>query len=239
MSVIALSTASGRSAGQASVQRARLDLFQAEATGGGGASRGASLGSIDFQFNPQKLTITKASEWRSEPAPQAKQTPASEFRGAKPCTLALEMFFDATATMGSEVVTSVEKLLACCVPVGSTSVPPLVVLHWGETHSFTAYVTSVTATYTLFTSGGTPIRATCSVAMSEMSERLGGQNPTSGALDVVRSCRTVDGETLATIAQREYGDPSAWRLLADANGIDDPLRLAAGTPLLVPARARR
>ena len=36
----------------------------------------------------------------------------------------------------------------------------------------------------------------------------------------------VAGDTLASIAYAEYGDPTMWRPLAAFNGIDDPLRLA-------------
>jgi nucleoid-associated protein YgaU len=38
----------------------------------------------------------------------------------------------------------------------------------------------------------------------------------------------VAGDSLASIAYREYGDPTMWRPLAAFNGIDDPLRAAAG-----------
>ena len=44
----------------------------------------------------------------------------------------------------------------------------------------------------------------------------------------------VAGDSLASIAYREYGAPAYWRALAEANGIDDPLRLRPGTRLLVP-----
>jgi nucleoid-associated protein YgaU len=47
--------------------------------------------------------------------------------------------------------------------------------------------------------------------------------------------RVVTGDTLALLAWREYGDPAAWRDIARANGIDDPMRLAPGTELLLPA----
>ena len=39
---------------------------------------------------------------------------------------------------------------------------------------------------------------------------------------------------LAVIAYAAYGDPTRWRLIAEANGIDDPLRLRRGTPLTIP-----
>jgi nucleoid-associated protein YgaU len=54
--------------------------------------------------------------------------------------------------------------------------------------------------------------------------------------DVAKVWVVRRGESLATIAAVEYGDPRAWRLIADANGVDDPLGLAPGTRLLLPAR---
>ena len=47
---------------------------------------------------------------------------------------------------------------------------------------------------------------------------------------------TVVGDTLQSVAFREYGRPTYWRAIAEANGIEDPLRLAAGTELLIPPR---
>jgi nucleoid-associated protein YgaU len=47
----------------------------------------------------------------------------------------------------------------------------------------------------------------------------------------------VAGDSLASVAYAEYGDPAEWRRLADYNGIDDPLRVRAGTVLLLPAAA--
>jgi hypothetical protein len=43
------------------------------------------------------------------------------------------------------------------------------------------------------------------------------------------------GERLDQIAFQYYGDPAAWRVLARANGLDDPLRLSARRPLRIPS----
>jgi nucleoid-associated protein YgaU len=39
------------------------------------------------------------------------------------------------------------------------------------------------------------------------------------------------------VAFRRYGNPNLWRAIAEANGIDDPMRLPIGATLLVPALA--
>ena len=132
------------------------------------------------------------------------------------------------------MVEAVEKLFACCVPTEETAArrsrsPPLVVLHWGTITSFPAFVTSVSAKYTLFTSDGTPIRAICSVSPGGDARRPGQAEPdVRCARRRAASHRVVAGDTLASVAYREYGDPTLWRPLAAYNGIDDPMRLRAG-----------
>jgi nucleoid-associated protein YgaU len=46
----------------------------------------------------------------------------------------------------------------------------------------------------------------------------------------------VEGDTLASIAFQEYEDPTKWRAVAEANKIDDPMRIKPGTVLTVPDR---
>jgi nucleoid-associated protein YgaU len=47
----------------------------------------------------------------------------------------------------------------------------------------------------------------------------------------------VEGETLQSVAYAELGRPAYWRAIAQLNGIDDPLRVRAGTVLLIPSVA--
>ena len=71
--------------------------------------------------------------------------------------------------------------------------------------------------------------------MEEMPDEPFRQNPTSGSANVRRVHRTVAGDTLASVAYAEYGDPTQWRALAAYNGIDDPQRVRTGTTLLLPS----
>jgi nucleoid-associated protein YgaU len=238
---IALHGPAGGGAGSAAapnLTRAALELYEATPVGGG-SKPGAPVDRIPFQFNPKELAISKSAKWERKNARGSKSAGPPEFTGADPCKLTVELFFDATDTMDSSVVARVEQLFACCVPTDDSlgkkkASPPLVVLQWGKVKSFAAFVTSVQAKYTLFTAEGTPIRATCSVAMEEMPGDPLKQNPTSGghALTSVRT--VVSGDSLASIAYAEYGDPTLWRPLAAFNGVDDPLRLRPGAALLLP-----
>ncbi len=192
---------------------------------------------IEFQFNPKELTVTKTARWQRKAAKSAKKAGIPEFQGAEPAKLALEMFLDASRTLDGSVVKAVEELFNCCVPTqqGPKASPPWVRFQWGSVTGFPAHVASVTAKYTLFTAAGLPVRAVCTVQLEEMGGETAGQNPTSGALAAHTVHTVVAGDSLATLAYQEYGDPTLWRALAAANDIDDPMRLPVGRALLVPA----
>ena len=61
-----------------------------------------------------------------------------------------------------------------------------------------------------------------------------GQNPTTIGLAGLATHVVRDGDTLQSIAHKTYGDPNRWRLVAEANGVDNPLHLRRGTPLNLP-----
>jgi nucleoid-associated protein YgaU len=224
--------------GRVTMQKATLKLYAAEPAPGG-SKTGSPLGELEFQFNPKEVTIAKTAKWERKPAKGSKTAGPPEFSGADPCKLTVEMFFDATSTHDGAVVTAVEQLFSCTVPTEKSQVakkpaPPLVVLQWGKVRSFASFVTSVSAKYTLFSADGMPIRAVCSVALEEMPGEPFKQNPTSGSYDIRRTHRTISGDSLASVAYAEYGDPTNWRALAAYNGIDDPMRVPVGTALMLP-----
>lgn len=205
----------------------------------GSLQPGPRKGQIDFQFNPRELTVAKSAKWNRDAQKGSKKSGVPEFKGADPSKLTLEMFLDASDTQDDRVVKTVEQLFSCCVPTDEShqkkqGSPPWVVFHWGGLTSFTAYVSSVQVKYTLFTAGGMPIRATATVTLEEISGEQSAQNPTSGG-SARRVHTVVAGDTLPSIAWREYGDPNMWRALAERNDIDDPMRLRTGTSLIVPA----
>ena len=240
-SSIALSAGgSAATTGRSSLQHGKLRLFEAKhPPKGAGAIPGGVLGEVPFQFNPKEMSIQKSAKWERKPAPKALGAAPAEFKGSDACKLTLELFFDATDSMDASVVDRVEKLFRCLVQGGSDPAawPPLVVLEWGAVTSFVGFVSSVQAKYTLFAPDGTPLRATCGVTIEEMPQSSQKQNPTSGTYQLHARHTLVEGETLATLAYREYGDPALWRALAEVNRIDDPLRLRPGVTIDVPELA--
>jgi nucleoid-associated protein YgaU len=219
-------------------QHAFLEKFEAKPAKNGSPTVGGSKGKIAFQFNPKEVSITKSAKWERKPA-KGKKAGYTEFSGAEPCKMTLELFFDATTNGAVDVVQSVDDLFACCVPPdggkqGEKSVPNLVVFHWGAVTSFAAFVSQVSAKYTRFSADGVPIRAVCTVNLEEIDVTIPKQNPTSGTPNADTLHTMVAGDTLALVAYQEYGDPLLWRALADYNGIDDPMRIAHGTRVLLP-----
>lgn len=223
--------------GRPRIQKAQLTFYEPSP----GGSPGAELAVVPFQFNPKEVTISKSAKWERKPTKGSNSAGPPEFTGSEPAKMNLEMFFDAVGPQDGSVVKAVETLLSSCLPTAKTAgtkrpTPPIVVLHWGSTASFPAFITSASAKFTLFSSEGTPIRATCTVQLEEMpGEKFRKQNPTSGSHDVRRVHRMIAGDTLASVAFAEYGDPTTWRALAAFNHIDDPLRVPTGTVLLLPA----
>jgi len=219
--------------------RAQLRIMEPPATVG--ARPGALIARVPLQFNPNKLALTKSTEWRRKPSRMATQSAMPEFVGSGPRTLAVEVFLDATAKHDNSVEEKVERLMLACVPTprslaAKKPASPWVRFEWGtaRTTSFDGVLASFSVDYSLFDVDGKPLRATCSLTLEEAGTVAAGQNPTSGSREARRTHRVVAGDSLPQLAWREYGDATAWRVIAEANEIDDPLVLVPGSELLVP-----
>ena len=215
-----------------SMARASISVLEPKA--GGGASE---LDHIEFPFNPKEWSITHTAEWKTDTT--KKEVAPPEFKGPKPASASVEIFLDESDKQGGDISTTVKRLKALVAPEEasvSANKPsaPHVLFEWGKAIRFKGYVDSVAVKYTMFRGEGTPIRGTVTVAMKEFPQTKSKQNPTSGGVAGRRTHRVVAGDTLASVAYAEYGDPTAWRRLADANDIDDPLRVRDGAVLAVP-----
>ncbi|CAM5339455.1 MULTISPECIES: CIS tube protein [Streptomyces] len=235
-----MARASSRGAGK-SLVRATLAIHEPPV--GKSTTPGGIIKTFGFDFNPAQLSLTRRAQWKSTPAQIERDGALPEFMGAEAREMGVEIFLDSSARpTGNTVLKKVESLLACCEVTNASIAakqpsPPWVVFQWGSfsTARFTAYVSSVEATYSLFGTTGVPIRATCRLQLHEIPSKTKRQNPTSGALTAQRVHRVVAGDSLQSLAWREYGNAAAWRSIAEANGIDDPSRLPAGAELVLPA----
>lgn len=201
---------------------------------------------LECWFNPTQYSIQKANTWTTRPAVGTSLPPA-QFGGGNARELSVELLFDAgpdgdisPATDKLFQMMEVEPGLATATP--SQARPPTLKLSWGTFLSFTAVCKQLNVQFTLFRPDGTPTRATATLSLVqvEKDQRSGRgtparrQNPTSHSDHRVRSHLVREGDTLHSIAYVHYGDPTRWQLIAERNGIDDPLRLRRGDSLTIP-----
>lgn len=199
---------------------------------------GSELGRVTFPYNPKEISYTKSADWERKAAKGAKKAAMPEFKGAKPTALTVEVFLDGYEDQ-KDISEDIAILCSCCQPLNDSisskkPSPPWVVLGWGAQTILTAIVKSVAVKCTMFSSDGKPLRATCTVSLEEVAPDSAPQNPTSGALRTLRTHLMVEGDTLPSVAYKEYGQAGWWRPIAEANDIDDPMRVPAGTRVLVP-----
>ncbi|HSK21532.1 MAG TPA: LysM peptidoglycan-binding domain-containing protein [Egicoccus sp.] len=194
-------------------------------------------------FNPEQLSISLSTEWTGENLP-GKQTPTLRYGGGKSGSISVELLFDTTAD-GSPVTTYTDKLIKLLKVDTSlpgydetkqNGRPPWVKFHWGKFHSFKSVVTSLDLSYVYFSAAGEPLRARAQLSLEqfEQEDDWPRQNPTSGTPLPSRSHQMQPGETLDRVAAKYYDDPTAWRHLAEANGIRDPFALRPGVRVDVP-----
>ncbi len=197
---------------------------------------------LRFKYNPEQYTIEKSAEWTRPRAPGAESTPDPDYTSTNPTSVSMEIFFDAFEELAGDVSGDVETLFTWTKPTpvsrftGSPQ-PPLLMFQWGSSSAlsdFRGFLRSVSARYTLFRIDGTPIRATCTIRLEEVPQETSRQNPTSGTKPGMRVHVLTEGETLHSVAWSEYRQARYWRGLAAFNDIDDPLRVAPGTTLLLP-----
>ena len=205
---------------------------------------------ITALFNPNAYSITKNVTWTPPQAPaggaaqtrRAVNAPLLVFGGGASRQLTLELFFDVTEAVGGRAISDVRfetnQIVALTLIEPGLKRPPACEVSWGNAPTgsdfpFTGVVNNLTQRFTLFDTHGTPLRATLTVTLLEFLNPDDDQRQH----DPEQTTRTVRlGDTLSGIAAEVYRDPSLWRLIADANRIEDPRHLQPGQVLTIPAR---
>jgi nucleoid-associated protein YgaU len=205
---------------------------------------------IDCWFNPKEYTIAKANQWEVKPV-TGVALPTAQYGGGQPRKLSLQLLFDSTDSDSldvSDVTAKLFKMMEAQASLGSgkgknSGRPPMVTFVWGSTVTFKAVADNLSVQYTLFRADGTPVRAQAQLSLIQADKAMDKssgkgkskpQNPTTRAQPGLGSHTVRDGDSLASIAFAHYRDPTRWRAIAEANGIDDPLRLKRGTVLSIP-----
>jgi hypothetical protein len=210
----------------------------------------SNLGKITVAFNPNSYSITKTVNWQniSNSTNEKEQTqrllnaPQLKFGGGESRILTFdELFFDVTepinGTQFQDVREKTNEIVALTKIEKGTAQPPICLLTWGNAtpvnsdFPFTGVVTDLTQTFTLFKRDGRPVRAKLTVTFREYLDPIKDQKETDPELTTHIVKR---GNTLSSIAAELYGDPTRWRVIAEANNLEDPRNLEIGKLLSIP-----
>jgi nucleoid-associated protein YgaU len=198
---------------------------------------------IEAAFNPSHLKFTRSASWKSQGA-ALRDVPELQFTGAQPRTLNVDLLFDTYDTdqppSGKRKVTELTDQMLKLTTVeshGDKHRPPVCRLRWGSAGVFfQGVLEQLTQDFVLFTESGTPVRAKVGCNFKEWRTNYDDLNrQKTESSDVAKVWTVRRGQSLASIAAEEYLDPRHWRVIAEANDIDDPLQLTPGQSLLLPA----
>ena len=184
-------------------------------------------------FNPPEYQLQVTNQFAEVGIPGLGSSLLQFVRGSAR-TLTMELFFD-TTDLGIDVRVHTGLVLGLTSLNSETHAPPPLLFVWGSL-IFPCVLESVTQTFDFFNTLGMPLRARLNVTLKEHDtlEDILGSNQLLSA-DRTKQWIFKKGDTLQRIAAQEYGDPNKWRPIAEANNIDNPLTIAVGRALKVPA----
>lgn len=199
---------------------------------------------IECSFNPTDYTLSQQVSVPGTATP-SREGGQQQYAGTGAMSFSTSLFFDAFSEAKGDVTPKITTLLGWMKPTKASGsdgrhCPPMVKFTWGgnqQLDKLIGFLTQATVKYTLFRMDGTPVRAEVAITITAQSDPETGTNPTSHAVNSRRVHQVIDGDTLQSVAYRELGKPTYWRSIAELNNIDDPMRLPAGTVLLIPSVA--
>lgn len=207
-----------------------------------------NIGFVYFDFNPTEITFTRNAVKSTTPSP-ARGGGTQTQQKVQPTTINFSDLYlegmdtklrcDTLMTWLNPDAGFLGQLLSAVTGKNLKTQPPELTFQWGPPmigFMYTVTLSSVKVTYNRFTSAGIPVRAKVGITMNEVPSMLGTlpQNPTSGGLMGRRAHTVGHGESLQSIATTNYGNPGAWRRIAEVNGIKDPTRVRPGTTVYLP-----
>lgn len=201
-------------------------------------------------FNPEQFSVEKSNQFAEVSIP-GLSSPLHQFVRGSARTVSLELFFDTyeqkidvrlftdritgwdAGSMNSKLPNAAKGLMDIDSELHA---PPICLFVWGA-FVFQCIIERVSKKFTMFLPEGIPVRATLSVSLKEYREvSVQVKEMDLHSSDLTRSWIIKQGENLWNIAAKEYGDPADWRLIAEANHIDNPRALEPGRALVIPVK---
>jgi hypothetical protein len=200
---------------------------------------------LRVMFNPERYTLNRGVQI-AEIAIPGLDSPVLQFVRGQSEKITMELFFDTTESgmvdNVKDVRSETSKVYALTKVNSETHAPPRCSLIWrdrlfsfGWKATSKCLVESVSEEFNLFSPNGVPLRAKLNVTFREyltIEEQL--QETPRHSADRRKVRVLARGKTLSHLAWEEYNDPGEWRLIAEANNVDNPRSIAPGTTLAVP-----
>lgn len=189
---------------------------------------------FDVLFNPEEYTLNKDNNFASQAIP-GLSSPLLQFVNGNLRTLEMELFFDTSEPVPSDVRGETQKIVQLLDIDSDLHAPPVLRVSWASLQ-FRCVLARASQKFIRFVDDGRPVRARLTVTFNEYVD------PESEAKEVNR--QTADfsklhvvtlGETISGIAGDFYGDPKIWRPIAILNGLDDPRTIQTGQALRIPS----
>jgi hypothetical protein len=215
------------------LERAKLVEIDDYSLSPGPPAEGKLVVEVDFNPESLKLSLSNQSSGGDQQAGGSTQ-----YLGPGSSTLSVELLFDTSAS-GTDVRQRTEALAYFIVGDAQREneermAPPKASFRWGS-FIFEGIIESMDETLEYFSEQGVPLRATVSLSLKRdalvlyQEERQGARSdqPNQGVGDVTPLSSARSGDSVQSMAGRA-GVSANWKAIAEANGIDDPLRLEAG-----------
>ncbi len=187
---------------------------------------------VECKFNPTEYRVEKTVNYREHKT--LLDSPVTQFTSGTADVLSMELFFDTTDDESDvrEYTGAVDELLEVD---GELHAPPVCRFVWGGGLDFTGVLVRGDKRFTRFLPNGVPVRARMDVAFKEYkTAEFQKSEIKHESTDKMKRWTVTEGETLWLIAEEEYGDPSHWRTIAEANDIENPRTLEPGTSISLP-----
>ncbi|HEX5734707.1 MAG TPA: LysM peptidoglycan-binding domain-containing protein [Blastocatellia bacterium] len=200
----------------------------------------SKLPEIVVPFNPKSYSISKAVKFGSQTI-KGLNAPLLSFSGGESRILKLNLFVDVTEPVNEVKVNDVRVFTNKFVELMQISReqprPPVCKVYWGNASPqsidfpFYGVLSDLSQDFNFFEIDGRPLRADLDLTFKEFI----GWEEDKRKTDPEFTTRVVKrGDTLSSIAAEMYYNPALWRVIADANGLDDPRPLEIGMTLNIP-----
>lgn len=201
-------------------------------------------------FNPKELSVEKSNHFAEITIPGLSSSVLQFVRGNSRI-ITLELFFDTyeerkdvreytdliTGWDAGVIQSKLKQSKKGLMDIDSElHAPPVCLFIWGN-FVFQCIIERVTKRFTMFLPEGIPVRATLNVTLKEYKELdIQVKELDLHSANITKKWIVKEGDTLWLIADKEYGNPAEWKLIAEANGIENPRYLKPGQELILPAK---